>query len=595
MHAAGNVLTITAPARRPTRAIPASARWPGVDPCLLLLIGLPLVILSFYRSWIITVPAYLDPWYSLGYFLHLREWVQFTPGYYGSSRIACWLVGAAAYALAPPLAANYVLRLAYWWLAVLSLYFILKQLLGRKTATLAALLLGTYWHFLQEVGWNYVDGTGIAYYLAALLLVTVAARSAYRRTALVAAGACYVAGINTNLFLLTTAPLLVIYYVGLNWGIGKKRWGADLLVFGLGWALALGALNAVYWSLTGSWTAFWSQLEMAWIIYSHQGSTLTMLGYDVPPISQWLPEAHWLKVPIAVFIASLACLAYAVWRPTFRNRTVLLLQALYVVQFLGMVLLQSRGRVLILSWYASYLIPHMFLAIACLLFVVARSLSRSELIGVVLLIVAGLFLLFNLPAGSTLARFCQQITTSIPFAVTVTALLALTLAMLSVVGARRRRLGFAVLLSSCSLLIVNNYGFAAYDAGLWQRKRDSFLAIVRGIETIDAVRGPVRIVRFWYPMDEEPSIFSSLHSVYLWNFTSAGTQYPALNRGPHMELPLTSGTTLVVLSRKGQRFEAAQRVLAEAGMDSKLLHEQRIECGTIAYTITLLRITSRDP
>src|SRR5262249_50685306 len=97
------------------------------DAGLLFPLLLPLGLLLVYKSWIFTYPSFLDPWYSLGYYMQLGDTVRLAPDYYPSSRVAAWLPGAAAYAVLPPLAANYALRLAFYWLAAFSLYLLLRR------------------------------------------------------------------------------------------------------------------------------------------------------------------------------------------------------------------------------------------------------------------------------------------------------------------------------------------------------------------------------------------------------------------------------------------------------------------------------------
>src|SRR5262249_34968369 len=79
-----------------------------IDPYLFLVALLPFAILACYRSWLITFPDLLDPWYSIAYFLDLPGSLRLCPDYYVSDRLAYWIPGSTVFHLFPPLLANHV-------------------------------------------------------------------------------------------------------------------------------------------------------------------------------------------------------------------------------------------------------------------------------------------------------------------------------------------------------------------------------------------------------------------------------------------------------------------------------------------------------
>src|SRR6266700_1527311 len=91
-----------------------------------------------------------DPWFYLGYFLHLKHHVAAFSNYYYGTRLSWILPGYAAHALFHPLTANFLLRLYVCWTAILSLYFLIQRSYGRRCAVICCLLLSACADFLYE-------------------------------------------------------------------------------------------------------------------------------------------------------------------------------------------------------------------------------------------------------------------------------------------------------------------------------------------------------------------------------------------------------------------------------------------------------------
>ncbi len=143
--------------------------------------------------------GYIAPWVYLGFFhnLILYKSVLFPLTYYGS-RLSWVLPGYLANRLFSPLTANYVLHLGVFYLATVSLFFTLKRTVDRRTAQLAAIAFGFLNSLWIAIGWDYVDGVGIAYYLLTTAVLTYTANAKDERIGLVLAGASYAALIYSN-------------------------------------------------------------------------------------------------------------------------------------------------------------------------------------------------------------------------------------------------------------------------------------------------------------------------------------------------------------------------------------------------------------
>ena len=93
---------------------------------------------------------------------------------YHVGRLSWILPGYLAHALLPPVAATVCLHLAVFYAATLGCYFCLRATVGRRSAVAVSLILGAYQPFIDAVGWDYVDGCGLAYFLLACACGTAA-------------------------------------------------------------------------------------------------------------------------------------------------------------------------------------------------------------------------------------------------------------------------------------------------------------------------------------------------------------------------------------------------------------------------------------
>ena len=187
---------------------------------------LPLVLLCFDRNWIFPSMIH-DPWIYLGYALDpWRMLSKFQGGYY-SERLSLLLPLAAAHALFPALTAHLVVHLLLYYVSMGSLYALVATAIGRRTAFLAALIMGTHFFFLDAVSRDYSDGYGIAYFLAACWLMGLSIRCGDGRVAVVTAatgGACTCALVVTNLGYLVLSPFPVLTALALGQPGSRMRW-----------------------------------------------------------------------------------------------------------------------------------------------------------------------------------------------------------------------------------------------------------------------------------------------------------------------------------------------------------------------------------
>jgi hypothetical protein len=321
------------------------------------------------------------------------------------------LPGHLAYRLLPSLAANWILHLSVYFLAIFSFYSVAARTISRRSALLGALMFGANPFTLQAMGGDYVDGAGIAYSLLALALLARAAAEARPSRWLVLAGAALAALVYTNLVWVTFVPLFCSLYVfarrGPMAGGGSLRRvlrallavvvGALLLTF------VLGAANVYYGG------RFWFYVPSVRV-------TLSLTRAPNPwlrPVGDWLPQAYWLVWPA---LGILCAVFYGVRKlrerreplpPTPAGPKAAMPAAaggirdgawpLSCFVMTGIfILLQYRGQPMLqLAYYADYLLPLAFLA-ACALLRQALDALRPRQFVAILGLLIGVFLTHRL-------------------------------------------------------------------------------------------------------------------------------------------------------------------------------------------------------
>ena len=149
---------------QPTSSANADLHAQASPACLLLLL-MPLLLLSINDKWAFTPEGCTDAWAYFGHYLNLAQHLNLFGESYVSNRLSVSLPGYLAYRFLPPLAANYALRLGLYYASVLSLYLIVRWTISPRAGLLAGLSLGCEFFFLRAIGWDYVDGFGISYFL----------------------------------------------------------------------------------------------------------------------------------------------------------------------------------------------------------------------------------------------------------------------------------------------------------------------------------------------------------------------------------------------------------------------------------------------
>ena len=561
---------------------------------ILLLLLLPILLLLINQVWIFTPNGTVDPWVYFGYFIRLKQYsIAFPDGYYGT-RLSWILPGYLAYSLFPSLVANYVLHLGFYYLATFSLYFILRPSVGRRAAFLTSASMGCYAFFLLAIGWDYVDGAGIAYFLLTVLMLSWAARKEGWVTWMVLSGAFFGALIYTNLVWLALAPSLITYYLLTHRPHQKQKTSISVGAFIVGILAITLLLCSVNYAVGGRFFFFIPSVNYVLNHGSHQ-SPWRFDWYDGS-----LLRATWLILPTIVLLVTIALLAGSKFRKSFEQADTHL-QVPFVMSCLGMMFLTVKGLPgLHHSYYASYLIPSMFLAIGASLKSLA-TLSNGSFAAVASLSL----ILIIFPLVNTFWSSDQPIILCCLF------LAAIVFSIASNFNQKKVARVLAILLFTVSASISFDQGWNPNQSVKQLQSNalnskasiDSHLT-VSGVQKLFRDIDPTVRLFFWYS-PKELEVYQSVSSASLWGYRFINEDFPGLQGyGIPDNTPLSSerlsylkqhftitSSKIAIFSQQEDALQQAINSLKTVGFTAKSIATYPIKQDTIAFTITIIEVT----
>lgn len=561
----------------------------GIDFALLPILVLPLLLLKLDDSWLFAYSAgergFIDTWVYFGYFLDLTQHLQaFRSGYF-AGRLPWILPGFLAYRSFPPVVAAYVLHVAFYWIALLSLYLILKNTVSRRAAFLTALLMGCYSYFLWAIGWDYVDGAAISYMLLTLCLLTYAAKAACPRRWLVLSGAASGLAIYCQLFLITFAPLFALYY-----RFARREYGGEMrapyrrpVLSGF---VAVTLLFAVLNIVLGAAPLFFIVPALS------RASKFVVLGNRWFDSSyNWIASALWLLLPAVALLGTFLSVNLRGSRPTPRGFR-LFWQLYFVLSAFIMLLWQLSGEpVLQLAFvYTSLLIPALFLGLGAQLGAVLEHFSRWQFAALCGGAAVILLLPFVVPLHSGFITAVQQHRWLWPAALG-------TAGVGLLVGQVRYTRALAVLLlcaAGATLTVTTGtrtWGHpGSPDDPVVQRQ--AFLAVVDSVRAAQEI-DPTDHLFFWYDLQARLGpLHRSVASAFMWSHRLVSESFPLL--GPQAETPDLKPkvplphTRIAILTVDEDALQKAEQSLRQVGLTARFLGQRRISEGPISWNMILI-------
>ncbi len=561
---------------------------------ILLLLSLPILLLLISQAWIFNPLSNIDSWIYLGYFIRLKQYlIAFPEAYYGT-RVSWILPGHLVYSLFSPLVANYVLHLGLYYIATISIYLVLRPSVGRRAAFLASALMGCYSLFLSAIGWNYVDGAGITYFLLTVLMLSWAARKKSWTTWMFLSGIFFGALIYTNLVWLSFAPSLITYYLLTHRPHRTRRAFISVAASVVGFLTITLFLCSVNYAIVGKFFFFMPSVNYA----LSSGGQPNPLNID---LHELVFRANWLFLPLTVLLGSTVTLALSKFRKSFEQSDAAPFQALFIVGFLGMIFLEAKVTyVLQFTYYVSYLIPSMFLVIGASLKPL-QTLSKGSFVSVAtfLLILVILPLTPSYVFDHQPTIFCLLFLTSVLFSISS--------------NFNQKKVGsiVAILLLTVSASISFNQGWNASQSTVRLQKNVTLKTTIDGHLTVGTVQKLFRDIDptvglwFWYSM-KELEVYRAISSASLWMYRLIGEEFPSLQeyrnassstspltpqRLSGLKTRFTVSPKIAIFSQQKDALEQAINSLKTVGFTAKSIATYPIKQDTIAFTITIIEVS----
>lgn len=557
----------------------------------IVLAGTPLLQLAINPNLFVNPATNLliDPWIYSGYFLSLTEQVRLFPDTYYGSRLSVILPGFLAHRLLPPLPANYLLHLGYFSALLAATYLLVRRGLDAGAGLLTMIVMAWNPIVLSALGWDYVDGAGIVFLVAALLCLESAVGAGRRRHGWSAAAGALIACLVTgNIFLIVFVPLLALF-VALRARGRRERTAPVAVVAALGAVGAFAVFGLVNVGLGGAWNFLAPQFREGQTLASAR-NPWQIAGYG------WLLYATWLVLPMMAALGAALSIRHSIRTraaPTFAFA----LHGLFLAAaFTWLVIQIGMTPVLQISYYSSYLAPLAVLSLS--MHVVGReempsgSIHGLAIAGVVIF-AAGLQLF--LADTRQVGAWLESAQRGLPYlarvetghrqaaAATFIAAAAAIATVVFVRAASRFQTRWIVLSAGLSLTFVAAPQFWQSATGAMPRVRYAITAAAHRY-----ISGQVdgRRLRIWYdlPADTERPV-KSIASTFLWGYVLVNEALPQLT--PQQAETLTEGTRLVILAPDAADVALARAPLGRFGFEFRPVAERRFGDGGAAVAVVV--------
>jgi hypothetical protein len=365
---------------------PAYARLFLSWPCVAFLLAvLPLSVLLFFDRGLFvpdTRLGWMDAWYYVGFVRWLPYYVNRLWFVYQSERIGWTLPAYVAKLIAGPLVGNYAVKSAFYIATIFFLFGSIRQLCSDRAAVLVSILAAFHTFVVHSLGAGYSDGPANTYFLAAVFFLNRAVLSErVRLIDSVLAGLCLAGQLFAHFGTILLLPIVAGYAMSVRLTRFRTLNGLAAAFLGCCAGILLGweAVNRlyVYWGVPSL-----PLLDSLQILWSHQANPL------VWPIGlSWVGDATWLVVPAGVLVWAIISVVVEFKRGSFSVAAVhpylfLMIAASSVWLALYVV---ARSPLIMLPFYASCLLPPMFLALGALISDMTSVFSRPVFYALLLL------------------------------------------------------------------------------------------------------------------------------------------------------------------------------------------------------------------
>lgn len=544
----------------------------SIDKNIYFLLLLPVLLLTINDNWIFNPTGFIDPWIYTGYFINLPIYLKTFIGTYYSSRLGWIVPGFLTYHIFGPLLGNYILHLIVYNSTVLSLYVIIKFIFNKTTAFLTAILLGSYGWFLWAAGWDYMDGPSIAYCLLTLVFITKYLKKQRLKRYLFFAGMAYAGMVHTNLFSLFFLPFILIYFfILVKQELGKSIINLQYFFYGI--SLLTAVLGLFNYFFTKNFY-FWTPSMKITSTLLNQPNPWKNTSYG------WINDATWLYWPFSVFILSIINILYLYTKKVaFKYGQLLVIQIIYVIIFFVYIILNLTpyAPVLQIKYYASFLIPWMFLALGGYLYILLRK-SNFHLYLFEILLFINIYKLLSTKIFNIYINFIR-------YGITWTIFLIL-IAIIVFIALENKRTGFVICLYLLAASNIVSGEYIVYP----KKPRIDFLSIVNAQNIINS-KNPLGDSYFWYENDPELNKFyTSLSSTFLWGYRLIGDDLPGIKNS----IPLSNKQKIVIFNKSPKVLDKIRDPLLQRGFSYRVYGNELMQRGNTSFFVTFIELKRNE-
>jgi len=540
-----------------------------VNPHYAFLLLLPWFILLINVNWPFQGFGTVDPWYYFGMSLDFPRYQHLELTYAGER--LTWILPARLFVwLFSPVYGWMLFHICLWYVAVLLVYSVLRDVIGARGALLTAAMMGAHPLFLGSNGWAYLDGGSIAYLMCTVWVIW-ASRSARQPQAYLTLAGVFWAFTTYNYLLwwLFTPCCAVFYLIAADLKLTvrstetRRRFGSAVVYFAVGIVIATVLLMFAQRWIYGRTAAFFFAKNVHEVL-----ANLTLKRSQVGWGSQtydWIPAAGWIVFPVVTFLISIVGLVRH-FMGTRLPKIHIGLILIFCYAFMSMAYMTFRpNEILQFDYYASILIPLEFLVLGVLVFSAPPGLPKtfwSVVLAIgVCISVAPLWQvnLYKSGLGKNLLSHY------------IFALFALTPVLI-----RRRVWTWGAAVAGLSIA---SFGLIpAYPSNAWTFQYNGMAATRRvadAITLIDANTAAEALPVMWLDNYDSADVRTSEFRAIMCGLMSqmrSMTRYPEVDQSRKCK----AGTELVLITKKEDEFEAANAKATAAGMPLKFRRQYMI-------------------
>lgn len=507
-------------------------------------------LLTIDKQWIYPRPDMVDPWIYFSYFLDpFIQKLRFPLDYHGE-RLPIIIPSLPLFLIFKSNIAFLILHVVQYLVCVFCCKQAVQSIVGWRVAVLTSSMLGVYFMFLSAIGQGHADGFGITYsFLSLYLIFQNRKKNVFWQFFLAGISVCLFVFSNLaySLIALFLFALILIKNQSQNVDV-KKR----VFMFLIGTLLCFSCLGTINFLSFNEFIFFRKSFEMATTRWNY---------YCTDTSFNWLNHASWLLLPCTVFLFALKSLKN--YKKT-NNKSLPILNKLlkwFLFIFATLFCFEIFKFVSFLqfSFYASLIIPPLFLAIAVLIKKTVNKIStKAFVLSNLIVALFGFMSLFYLTNQQNFYFWQILILLLVVFAVTILSNWPnprnLSLLVLC---------GFFGILNLCTATSYSSFlnkwplerkhVYAVDFIGKWQDeeknlKREDIVKLVAEVYQKLNTYDQAKPLRFWYNVEDRyGSIFTAIASTFLWDQRFVTPHFPSLfafNRW----WPVKTGERIVILS-----------------------------------------------